>query len=145
MSDLAKRSDDSLSRPGAAGAAANPLKHLPPEWREPVLQFCAIYADILKGSHTGIAARMLLWMREDGLTLENAQAAMKRLMRPDKAAGIEFPGQLMAALAEQIDADAKERRRREANDRVLRECRGELPYPTFKPMRPPFGGNNHAV
>ena len=34
-------------------------------------------------------------------------------------------------LAEQIDADAKERRRREANDRVLRECRGELPYPTF--------------
>jgi hypothetical protein len=108
VSDLARRTD----RPLAAadpGAKPNPLRQLPEEWREPVAFFYAVYSDTLKGT-TGLVARFRLWMKDDGLTLDEARAVMKRLMRPARAGEIQYPGQLMAALAEEV-ADAVKARR----------------------------------
>lgn len=123
MSELAKRDDSDDRRPAIPGAAAkpNPLRQLPPEWREPVLFFFTVWSDTLKGT-SGLVARFRLWMKRDqmGLTLAEAKAAMQRLMRPEHAAAIQFPGQLMAALAEAVvlvrnearEAVAKEEQRR---------------------------------
>lgn len=118
MSDLARRDDNPPARRDD-NQRPNPLRQLPPEWRESVAFFYAIYSDTLKGT-VGLVARFRLWQKQFGLTLDEAREAMNRLMRPEHAAAIQFPGQLMASLAEAVvlvrnearEAVAKEEQRR---------------------------------
>lgn len=121
-SDLAKRDDRPLATPADGDRRPNPLRQLPEGWREPVAFFYAIYSDTLKGT-VGLVARFRLWAKRDGLavgepglTLDEARVAMRRLMRPEQAAAIQFPGQLMAALAEAVVLVRKERQEAEAKE-----------------------------
>jgi hypothetical protein len=108
MNDLA--TTNGRLAPDNPGSRANPLKLLPDDWREPVSFFYAVYSDSLKGT-AGLVARFRLWMKDDGLTLDEAKAVMKRLMKPARAAAIQYAGQLMAALAEEVAAVVAERHR----------------------------------
>jgi hypothetical protein len=117
MSDLARRADRQPAVPDP-GAKPNPLKQLPAEWREPVAFFYAVYSDTLKGT-TGLVARFRLWIKEYELTVAEGRAVMKRLMRPESAAAIQFPGQLMAALAEGV-AEVVQGRRKAAEEAARR-------------------------
>jgi hypothetical protein len=138
VSDMAKRDDRPLAA-GSAAAKPNPLKQLPEPWREPVLFFFAVYSDTLKGT-TGLVARFRLWMRDDGLTLPEARAVMKRLMRPEHAAAIQFPGQLMAALAEGVAETVRQRREREERERDRRRRAAEAER--FPGHQEPIGGTH---
>lgn len=122
MSDLANRDDSDDRRPAihGAGAKPNPLRQLPPEWREPVLFFFAVWSDTLKGT-SGLVARFRLWMKDDALTLAEAKAVMKKLMRPEHAAAVQFPGQLMAALAGEVAEAVKARRAAEVKAKQQRQ------------------------
>lgn len=114
VGDLAKRTDTAPARRDG-DQRPNPLRQLPEDWREPVAFFYAIYSDTLKGT-VGLVARFRLWKKQLGLTLDEARAAMDRLMRPEHAAAIQFPGQLMAALAEAVVLVRKESREAEAKE-----------------------------
>lgn len=94
----------------------NPLLHLPLEWRKPVAFFAAFHSDILKGV-AGVVTRMRYWIKDDGLTLEEANGVMRKLMAPEKCAGFQYAGQLLAEMAFLV-ADAV-RTRREL-ERMLR-------------------------
>src|SRR4051812_36272908 len=112
MSDIAKRPDAPLV-PTDPGEKKNPLRLLPEAWRQPVGFFYAFHSDLLKGS-MGVVTRMRLWIRDEGLTLEEAKLAMKRAMRPEACASIAYVGQLLTTLAAEVDNLVKERRAREA-------------------------------
>lgn len=84
-----------LSKPSAS------LVSLPDDWKEPVAFFYAFFSDILKGT-IGISAQLRVW-HEQGLTLEQAKQAMRRIMTPDRCRHIEHAGKLMASLANEID------------------------------------------
>lgn len=145
MSDLAIRTDDGLA-PAAKAGPPNPLKMLPPEWRAPVSFFYAVYSDTLKGT-TGLVARFRLWMKDDGLTLAEAKAVMKRLMRPARAGEIQFPGQLMAALADEVVEELRTRRMRARQIERQRE-QAEIDAHRGEPRRrifPLAGEGSHAV
>lgn len=134
MGDLAKHNDRSLAAADPA-AKPNPLRQLPQEWREPVAFFFAIYSDTLKGT-VGLVARFRLWIKEYHLTLAEARGVMKRLMRPEHAAAIQFPGQLMAALAEGVAQVVKERKAAEAEAEFRRRCEADAAR---------FGGEGEPV
>lgn len=114
MNDIAKRS---MAPPVRADdeqhqqQRPNPLKALPEGWREPVSFFYAFHSDILKGT-AGLVARLRMWAKDDGLTLAEAREVMRLLMRPEKCAGFQYAGQLLASLAELVAAKCKERKAR---------------------------------
>ncbi|MBY0515116.1 MAG: hypothetical protein K2P78_14580 [Gemmataceae bacterium] len=125
MSDLARRPEDT---PAPADRAAvsqrrkdNPLLWLPADWRRPVGFFCQFFSDVLKGEN-GIVTRFRLWAQEDGLTLDEARAAMKRLMEPVVCARTQYAGQLLAELAVQVREIVKDRRAREEQERRRAEA-----------------------
>lgn len=105
--------------PPATTERKSPLALLPPGWREPVGFFYAAYSDILKGS-TGIVTRLRFWIQEDGLTLDEAKKILRRLLAPEEAARIQFPGQLIARLAELV-IDALTDRRKVVEQAAARE------------------------
>lgn len=110
MSDLVPESES--QPPARAGGDVDPVKLLPKEWRPPVRFFYGFYSDILKGP-TGLTVRFRMWIRDEGLTLDEAREVMKRLTRPERCAGIVYVGQLMAALADEVAEAVKARRQRE--------------------------------
>lgn len=127
MGDLARHDTGAPAPvPAEADRKPAPLRQLPAEWRRPVAFFYAVYSDVLKGT-VGLTARFRLWMKHDGLTLDEARAVMERLMRPEHAAAIQYPGQLVAALAAGVAEVVRGRRAAaEEDDRRRRwdaECR----------------------
>lgn len=93
----------------------SPLQYLPEEWRGPVAFFCAFHGDLLKGQ-AGIVARLRLWIKDEGLTLDEMRHVMRRLMRPAESARFEYAGQLLAAIAAEVDSVIQTRRRREETE-----------------------------
>lgn len=84
-----------------AGAIDNPLRLLPADWRPVVWGFWAKFASLLR-SQLDLAATLRDWVVEEGLTLAEAQQAFRAVSRPDRRAGIQFPGQVVGELAKEV-------------------------------------------
>lgn len=109
----------------ATGAVATEKRSaidlLPQDWREPVRFFYGFHSDILKGA-LGIVTRLRVWIHNDGLTLEEARAAMRTLTRPDRCAAYTYAGQLLADFSAEVGRVLVARREREREARYRAEC-----------------------
>lgn len=82
----------------------------------PASEFALFWSDYLKGN-AGLVARLNTWMNEDGLTVAEAEAAMRKLMRPGEASKLEYTGKVLAVLAGAVDIVIRDRKAREDQDR----------------------------
>lgn len=98
---------------GSGTAPPNPLRTLPAELRQPASRFIAFYSESLKGS-AALVARLLWWIETEGLRPVEAVRALAKLMEPEKAAGLDYSGKALAALAAEVDRILKARREKEA-------------------------------
>lgn len=120
MSDLMRRPDDPRSLANGDRQRHNPFRGLPVEWRKPVGFFCLFHSDLLKGED-GVVTRLRLWIKEDGLTLAEADAVMRKLMKPSVCAKLTYAGQLLAELAVQVEQIVTRRREDERAARFKAE------------------------
>lgn len=116
MSDIAKRPEAPVSGVDHQRRERSPILHLPLEWRKPVAFFAAFHSDLLKGV-AGVVTRMRFWIKDDGLTLDEANDVMRRLMDPAKCAGFQYAGQLLAEMSFLVADAVRARREREACER----------------------------
>lgn len=93
MNNLAMPFDD--ERPSV-------IKELPSAWQKPVGHFWAYY-QYLVPTPLPIVVRLKTWMISEGLTIEVLAPVLKRLVRPEAEAEIQFAGQLFAALARGVE------------------------------------------
>lgn len=92
----------------------NPLASLPAPMLPLTAKFVSFFVDLIK-DQTGLVARLNYWADEEGMLPEDAAAAFKALMKPAGSAGLEYGGQLLAALGAAVDraiADRKAAERR---------------------------------
>jgi len=116
MSEIATRTPDAIE---PRREKTPPLRLLPREWQKPVAYFAAFHSDILKGV-AGIVARLRFWIKDDGLTLDEANDIMRRLMAPEKCAGFQYAGQLLAEMAFLVADKVRARRERERTERLAK-------------------------
>lgn len=140
MSDIVKQTGGQIAPRDRR--ADNPLRALPKEWRKKVGFFCLFHGDLLKGQD-GTVARLTLWIKEEQLTLDEADLVMRRLMRPDVCAKLTYAGQLLAELAVQVEAVVKDRRIREKEARFKAESeaakKGTAPRAEFAKLLESIG------
>lgn len=113
-----------LARQGGGGPPerrkTSPLAGLPDGWREKVKFFYAAYSDYFK-SPVGLAAMVRYWIKEFGLTLDEADVIFRRMLHPDEVAKIQFAGQAMAALGRLVgEAVVARNTRRQAEEAAKR-------------------------
>lgn len=108
-----------------------PFKQLPVEWVPVVFDFWCFWADVFKrhndSGQLGLCSRVRWWMLNDGLTLAELSQAMDAVRRAERASRFEFPSQVLAALADQIDAvrkAARDAERQAAKDAELALFKG---------------------
>lgn len=141
MGELARRDGGTVAR--SDGAKPSPLAGLPDGWREKVKFFYAAYSDYFK-SPVGLAAMVRYWIKEFGLTLDEADVIFRRMLRPDEVAKIQHAGQAMAALGRMVDAAVTARR--DANRNEVQRRRLAADAARFDgPGHRPFGGIEHGV
>lgn len=116
-------------QPLGAAPTANPLTQLPGALVGPAGKFYAFYSDSLKGT-TGLVARLLWWMRSRdeggvGLHPDDAATALRNLMRPEVAGKADYAGQILSALAREVEELVKLRKERESRDAFQRRSEQE--------------------
>lgn len=103
------------------------LAMLPKEWRHPVSFFYGFHAEILKGTLC-LATRFKFWIKENDLTLDEAKAAMRKLMQPEIAGSVEFGSQqLQGMLAQAVAAIVTARKTRQRTERRIQSEGDYLP------------------
>ncbi len=96
-----------------------PLLLLPPQWAAVVFQFWMKVSDIVK-TQLSLASQLREWITEEGLTLDEAQAAFRKIGRPESRAKLRFPGDVIVELAAEV-AELCRRRRQVEQQRADRE------------------------
>ena len=81
---------------------------LPEPFRKPVGFFWACNQHLLP-SPLPLATRLHLWIAKEGLTVEELKTALNRCSTPDRCSEIHFVGQLLAAVAKEIDSVIRRR------------------------------------
>jgi len=116
MSDIQKANGAVATTQRAIPA---PIAMLPAELQKSVRWFCGFYFETLKGT-AAVASRFRWWMEEEGLTLEEAKAAMREMMKPEKSADIDTAPKVVAVLSREVARILRDRREKERTDRVTR-------------------------
>jgi hypothetical protein len=121
MSELAKPAGADLA-PTAEDIrqfVEKPLRQLPADWRPVVWDFWSAWSHLLPTQLT-LAARLRHWIRDEGLTLDDARAAFAAINKPARMAELRFASDLFAALGIELVRLTKERQR-EQHERERRE------------------------
>lgn len=66
--------------------------------------------------------RLNTWLSEDGLTIDEAIAAMRHLCRPGEASKLEYAGKVLAVLAGAVEIVIRERKVLEDQERRRAEA-----------------------
>lgn len=93
---------------------------LPADFRAPVWEFWAFWSQQLKDGQLALATRIRQWV-ERGLTLDDLQAAFRRVNSPGESAKHDYGGQVLAALSSAVEVAMSERRSRERREEQRRE------------------------
>lgn len=96
---------------------SNPFMALPKDWRMPVMQFHGYFSDYFKGK-VGLVTRVIDWQKEYGLTIVELEKIFRRVKSVEVSNGIQYIGQLQAALAEEVRIIVRDRRAKEETKRI---------------------------
>ena len=108
---------------------AKPYRMLPPEVRPAVLEFRLFFQRFFPDPME-ICFMFAAWMRDDGLTAEEAVAVMRDARRPVNVGKFKFASDLTTHVGAEIDRRRVAREKAEANARQLAElAAGAEPLP----------------
>lgn len=115
--DLATRDGRSLD---PAKAEANPFRMIPKEYRRPLAFFWSLNQHMLPNA-LPLAARVRLWIEQQGLTVDELRKVLSQLSDPERSSRHQYAGQLLADLAGAVAVICDQRRRREAAEERRRD------------------------